>query len=311
MIAEKYTSSKKEDWDNFISVSNNGTLLHKRDFMEYHSDRFEDHSLMIYDKNKLIALYPANIVENVIYSHQGLTYGAFILQFSISLSDVLKCFETMLEYYKTLGIQEVNYKCIPNFYSKYPSHSDEYGLFINGFQLTRRDTSFVVDLTGDIRLQTRRKRSIKKAISNGIDISKSNSFELFWKNVLEPNLKEKYNQKPVHSLSEIQYLSSKFPKNILQYDAFSDGDIVAGATLFISNQTVHAQYIASTSKGRESGALDLLFNELIFTYYKDFKYFSFGISNEQNGKYLNKGLAEWKEGFSGKVWMNDFYTKVL
>ena len=32
--------------------------------MEYHSDRFTDYSLMVYEDQKLIAIMPANIDEN-------------------------------------------------------------------------------------------------------------------------------------------------------------------------------------------------------------------------------------------------------
>lgn len=46
--------------------------------------------------------------------------------------------------------------------------------------------------------------------------------------------------------------------------------------------------------------LDLVINELI-NLYKDSKtYFNFGISTEQNGKYLNEGLISQKEGFGGR-----------
>ena len=48
--------------------------------MDYHKDRFEDFSLLIYKGERLYALLPANINDDVVYSHQGLTYGSFVLQ---------------------------------------------------------------------------------------------------------------------------------------------------------------------------------------------------------------------------------------
>ena len=48
--------------------------------MDYHNDRFKDHSLMVFKDDKLIALLPANIVDFNLRSHQGLTYGGFLLQ---------------------------------------------------------------------------------------------------------------------------------------------------------------------------------------------------------------------------------------
>ena len=70
-----------EEWDAFVRTSKNGTFLHERRFMDYHADRFSDCSLMIYEDNELVALFPANWDANefVLYSHQGLTYGGLLL----------------------------------------------------------------------------------------------------------------------------------------------------------------------------------------------------------------------------------------
>ena len=45
---EKYTKENRLAWDTFISGAKNATFLFARDFMEYHSDRFTDYSLLVY-----------------------------------------------------------------------------------------------------------------------------------------------------------------------------------------------------------------------------------------------------------------------
>ena len=78
MITIVRYSAKEEitrEWDRFIEGSRNGTFLFFRAYMDYHKERFTDHSLMFYNDSKLIALLPANEREKVLYSHQGLTYG--------------------------------------------------------------------------------------------------------------------------------------------------------------------------------------------------------------------------------------------
>ena len=67
-------------WNDFVSKSKNGTFLFHRDFIEYHSDKFDDFSLLVFFKQELVALLPANQVNNTIFSHQGLTYGGLILK---------------------------------------------------------------------------------------------------------------------------------------------------------------------------------------------------------------------------------------
>ena len=44
----RYTAEDKIEWDRFIATAKNATFLFQRDFMDYHQDRFEDFSLMIY-----------------------------------------------------------------------------------------------------------------------------------------------------------------------------------------------------------------------------------------------------------------------
>ena len=46
--------------------------------MDYHSEKFSDYSLLIYKGEKLIALLPANLINDQLFSHSGLSYGGFI-----------------------------------------------------------------------------------------------------------------------------------------------------------------------------------------------------------------------------------------
>ena len=59
-----YQESDYELWNTFVSAAKNATFLFHRDFMEYHKERFEDFSLLVFDKVKLVAVLPANRVDN-------------------------------------------------------------------------------------------------------------------------------------------------------------------------------------------------------------------------------------------------------
>ena len=65
----RYKSENEAIWNSFVSNSKNGTFLFNRGYMDYHRDRFNDHSLMIFKDSKLYALFPANEEEDVIWSH--------------------------------------------------------------------------------------------------------------------------------------------------------------------------------------------------------------------------------------------------
>ena len=77
--------------------------------------------------------------------------------------------------------------------------------------------------------------------------------------------------------------------------------------IFETLTTDHAQYISSTPEGKSSGALDFLFHNLITDTYSHKPYFSFGMSNENQGRDLNVGLNSWKEGFGTSSFPLDFY----
>ena len=67
-----------DEWNQFVRASKNGTFLFDRRFMDYHSDRFSDHSLMCYREGRLYALLPANEKGDTLVSHGGLTYDGLV-----------------------------------------------------------------------------------------------------------------------------------------------------------------------------------------------------------------------------------------
>jgi hypothetical protein len=104
----------------------------------------------------------------------------------------------------------------------------------------------------------------------------------------------------------MKLLLNRFPDNIHLYE-IHDQNILAGTLLFESKNVVHAQYISATPKGRERGALDLLFDHLLSVVFAKKEFFSFGTSNGSDGQQLNRGLMSWKEGFGARVHTLDIY----
>ena len=131
-------------------------------------------------------------------------------------------------------------------------------------------------------------------------IEESQNFAHFH-SVLSQTLREKYDLNPVHTVDEMKLLQGRFEENIKLFVAKnSNNEIIAGIWMFDFGHAVHAQYIAASAEGKEKGALDLLFLELIQNIYKDRKYFSFGISDEDTGRVLNVGLSNQKTMFGGR-----------
>jgi len=307
MRISKYTVELKDLWDEFVKNSKNGHFFFQRDYMEYHSDRFEDFSLMAFDeKDKIIAVLPANIKEDILYSHQGLTFGGFLVDDKMKTETMLEIFETLKSFLKEQSITKIVYKCIPYIYHIKPSEEDRYALFRNDAKLIRRDVTTTISLENKIKYQEQRKRSVKKAIKNDLVFKESKDYKSYW-DVLEETLNAQHDAKPVHSLNEIKRLADLFSDNIKLFVAIKDSKVLGGALVFENETIVHTQYLANSFEGRNTGALDFVIDKLINEIYSDKKYFDFGISNEDAGRYLNTGLIAQKEGFGARAVVHDFY----
>ncbi len=306
---KKYTEDLKEGWNFFLNVSKNPSFLFDRNFMDYHSDRYKDYSLLAFIDTNLVAILPANFDSGKLISHQGLSYGGLIFKNELRLSEIAEIVKAVLFYLNTNGIDSWILKLIPRMYNLRPSDELDWVLFKLSAKLYRRDTALVIDNNAEpINYQERRKRSIKKALKLDINIKAGNSeFDPFWDQILVPNLLSKHGVKPVHSIEEIKLLASRFPENIKQYNIYLKTKIVAGCTIFLNKNVAHAQYISGSNEGRDSGCLDYLFDHLIKNEFSSYRYFDFGICNEQDGQFINKGLLDWKEGFGARTIIHEFY----
>ena len=301
---------KEEDfelWNTFVSTAKNATFLFHRNFMEYHKDRFQDYSLLVFDKDNLIAILPANKKDNAVFSHYGLTYGGLVLKENAKLSTTILIFKRILFFLNQNKMEKLTIKMLPSFYSN--SFSDElfYCLFLSNAKIIRADSLSTINLTKPYFISKTRKESIRRGEKYGLIIKEELNFELFWNEILIPNLNAKHDVKPVHTLDEITKLQQLFPKNIRHFNVYDNDKIVAGTTVFIANKVVHPQYVSGNAAKNELGSLDYLYHHLITNVFKEYSFFDFGISNEQQGRKLNEGLLFWKESFGAKTVIQHFH----
>ncbi len=306
----KYDQDMQEEWDSFCQGCINASFLHCMKFITYHQDKFNDQSLMIYSDNRLVALFPAatSLTDSAtVVSHPGITYGGLIHQGWLCGLKTLDVLKAICLYYGQLGFNKLIYKVVPSIYNRVPAEDDLYTLFRIGAKNYRTDLSSAIDLNYRLPLSDRRRRALKKAQGNVVVSNDSVFLADFW-NVLAENLSAKHDTKPVHSLQELQFLMSMFPENILIKVALLESRVVAGVLLFTTPNVWHAQYIASSEDGYEVSALDAIFNECIQdAELANARYFDFGISNENNGIFLNDGLYRFKTEFGGGGVVHQFF----
>ena len=312
-------ASTRNAWDKFVSASRNGTFLFRRDFMEYHSDRFEDASMLICDDNKLVGLLPANRSRRdaaTVESHGGLTYGGLLLGDKATAMLTGKMLHVAAEYYLAQGYKQLVYKPTPYIYHRQPTEEPLYWLYRAGATLEMRNVSTAVSLRNPLPLSELRGRKCRQAQNADLRIRSEKSgaladedYPAYW-DLLTETLEQRHGVRPVHSLQEIKHLKSLFPNEIKLYTAEREGALLAGVLCFDCGNVVHAQYIAAGAEARTCGALDLLFATLL-EIYSDRAYFDFGISNEPETGRINEGLIFQKEGFGGRAVCYDRYLVSL
>lgn len=306
----QYNQNLKIIWDSFVTNSKNGVFLFYRDYMEYHSDRFTDNSLLFYLKGHLIALLPANKYEDQLCSHNGLTFGGLIFSNYTKITHVVSIFQKILEYLKMTGLRSFLYKPSPYIYHKQPSQEDLYGLFLNHAYLQERSVSSCLYLNEIPELSELRERKIKTSLRYNLEYKEDTNFEAFWV-VLEKNLKDRYGTRPVHALSEILYLKSKFSANIKLYNIYYDSNVIGGCLVYYSLKVAHLQYIASNEFAKKIGAIDGLFSYIITLLYNKGLILDFGTSMSDDHQTINNGLIYQKEGFGARTIVYDTYLLTI
>lgn len=303
----RYEVSFKPQWDAFVDSAKNGQFMFRRDYIDYHADRFADHSLCIFRDEELLALMPGCARDGEFSSHAGLTFGGFITGERMRTPVMLEVLDAVSAYLREQNFKSMLYKAIPHIYHRIPAQEDTYALVRVGAKLSRCDVSVAVSRANPQSYSERRTRGMKKAQKAGVTFARSEDFDTYFA-IVAGLLQDKYQSRPTHTSEEMRLLAGRFPDNIALWVAEKDGEMLAGVIMYVSAQVAHAQYIAASEQGKECGALDGLFNHLMTQAYPQQAYFDFGISTEQAGKHLNTGLIMQKEEFGARAVVHEFFS---
>ncbi len=303
----RYESSLREDWDGLVERSRQGTFLLARGYMDYHSDRFSDMSLMFYEGGTPMALLPANVDGDGLHSHQGLTYGGLVFDERLTSGAALGLFREMNAYLGSMGIRSVTYKRIPWIYHRLPAEEDLYAIWREcSASLVGRDISTAIPMDSRLGWSRDRRYGVNKARRNGVAVGESDDIGAFWR-VLEDNLRDKYGARPVHTAGEMELLRSRFPGRIRLYAATRDGRTLGGTVLYDCGRVVHAQYISASPEGKALRVIDAVIDFVLGHAMGGGGWLDFGKSTEEGGRILNEGLIYQKEGFGGRGICYDTY----
>lgn len=297
----RYAPRDADAWTTLLRRSGTGLFIFERPYMDYHADRFSDHSLIVESGTEIVGVFPAcEAGARRVVSHGGLTFGGLRLHAGAPQTLAVESARAIRDYYRELEYDEIAVKQVPSMFSAAACDGETYAYWLLGAETTRVDVNFLVDLAAQAPLQERRLRSSRRATRDGVVVAESQDVEAYWAEVLVPVLRDRHGVAPVHSVKEIQLLRERFPRNMRLFVARREGVLLGGTLLYDYGSVLHAQYIGANQAGKKHGVLDLLFHELVAAPPTGARYLSFGIATEARGMLLNVGLADWKEGFGAR-----------
>jgi hypothetical protein len=239
----EYNTEYRSIWDSFVDNSNNGTMFHKQDFLDYHTPgRFNFYHLLFFINNKLIAVLPGGLKDDgrTFWSPTGASYGSIVTN-DISFELSLEIVDAFMEFCRAKGIVDAYLIPPPLIYSINYSQHIEYAMLYRKFDFELHYISHAIDLKiGDDFLQhfdkTARKAIHKIQRDNLITIKPSQDYETF-NQILLTN-KAKHNAKPTHSLEDMLKLQKLMPDNLILNMVYYGEIPIGGSWLFLANKKV-------------------------------------------------------------------------
>lgn len=306
LAVRRYEPGDRERWDSFVAEARSAHFLFRRGYMDYHSDRFVDHSLMVFDGARLVALLPANLAGSQLVSHGGLTFGGFLTDATLSTRRMLAVFDAATAYLRASGIDALVYKAVPHIYHRIPAEEDLYALFRAGATVIRRDVSSAIRMDARVPYTKGRRAALAVARRIGVSVTPSDDFDAFME--LERQvLHDRYRAEPVHTAAELALLAGRFPDSISLQVATVDDRLVGGVVVYETPLVARSQYIAVSDEGREVHALDAIVDTLLSGYAERKRWWDFGPSTERDGRRLNEALIRNKESYGARAVAYDHY----
>lgn len=302
----RYAPQHLAAWDSLVDASRNGLFQFRRDYMDYHADRFEDVSGLALVEGQAIALLPASIdrATGLAMSHGGLTFGGVVVRRDLRGGQAIEAVDALLDGLRGWGARELEVRVLPQFLASYPSAEIDYALWRRGFALSRRDLSSALPLHDPLDLNSSKKQAIAKAGKAELEVSCGSLTEF---HALLGAVLGRHGAVPVHRLDELQRLAAAFPDEIMLRAVERDGAMLAGVLVFRYPTAWHTQYMGASDEGRKLGALDLILAQVLDEA-RDAgaAWLSFGTSTTEQGRSLNEGLLWQKESFGARSVTHDF-----
>lgn len=314
---QPYTREQESRWDRFVMEdSMNGTFLQTRKFLNYHPEgRFTDASFFVEKSGIVVAVVPGCSVDGSFVSHLGSTFGGPVISKDFYSGNKILEIVKDIDDYIVRNFKSVKLKPTSPIFATVPTDLLDYSLEHSGFSRHTELSCYTPIAKGvdplenckrECRHNFRQSEKLNLTYGEIPDCEMEKFYDFLVKS------KARYNTKPVHSLAELQDLKQRFSEEILFRGVWQDGIYLSGMMIFYFRQAkvFHFQYLAPDDSKRETNATTSLFvNAMREAAQVGCEKFSWGISTEDAGAYLNENLYRFKESFGALPCLNARYEK--
>ncbi len=298
-----YTKSYFSSWNDFVQASINGTLFHRLDFLSYHGKKYKETAqhLMWMKGKSIYAAIPMAVVDRkgkrIALSPYGASCGGFVIKNLLGYDKATLLIEQFIEYLQSMNIDE----CRVTFpiRAAYKDFSETLFLVLyeKGFTLANTDISSVVEFKEELKytVKSSARRNVKKAESEGIVFRHNvplNDFRIPFEKTFQ-----KHQAKPTHNLDELKWLHEHFPDSVYFDVAYYEGNPVSGICHFVKNSRLDSSFYLCNDPEYEKlqGLSSLVYNSLVQSRKRGFRYFDFGTSSVNTQGRSN--IFKFKEKF--------------
>lgn len=320
-----YNKELDQRVDRFVNQESvNGTFLQSRQFLNYHPEgRFVDRSFMLHKGGVIVAYFPGAEIDGEFVSHPGSTFGGPVIAKTCYNASQLKEILTQADQYLATNFKAARLKATPTLFAEESPDLLDYMLEHLGYsRYTELSSKNKLQNGMDVVAQcNRNQRRLWKDFNKFVetvpegtvqyrDMTSEEDIATFYKFLVIS--KEKHHTKPIHTLDDLMDLKQRLPENIRFKGLFCNGRYVCGMLQFVFPKTkvIHDQNISpdeSFDLFHHTTPMNIM--ALQEAAQLGYHHFSWGISTEDRGNFLNEDLFHYKESFGAEGVVNASYTK--
>lgn len=312
IIPVPYDDALRNEWDEFVeNKAINNTFLHTRKFFDHDPlNAVDDASLIFYKHSEIVAVLPAILYKHdgrqILHSHLRATYGGFVVSKRVGIKEAAEIVEQTIRFAREKKADQIIVRNPFRIFHSMLCDETDYAMWYHGFKIKSRELEVAVELHPNVEMTRSQyhndaKRNVKRALKH-VKIAPINNLVKFW-DLLERSYNERHGKKPVHNYRSISRLIHCVGKQkVLAFGAYYNQILVGGCIVFVANQiALHGQYIAFDSEFKHLRPVHALIDHvLVYGSINGYRYFNFGMANEDEGRTINQGLFSIKEHFGGR-----------